>query len=206
MRMGAKNMNSTKECLRCKDIKDLSEFYNVKYSWCQDGYDYYCKFCRIGTAIKSRSANKKKCSLTECSKPHYAKTYCRVHYSRLVRNGSLEPKTRIVSSDGAYYDNKGKLVQKKEEVLKARYKIDILEYNKKLVNGCEICGDKPERSLHIDHDHNCCNGRESCGVCVRGIVCNGCNKAVDKYEKGLMRSDNPKRDKVEEYLRKYARQ
>lgn len=202
---GRKNMYSNKQCVKCKEIKDLSEFYKAKYSWQEDGHDYYCKFCRVGTAIKSHNVNKRKCSLEECEKPHYAKTYCRVHYSRLIRSGSVECKTNPVSIDGNYYNN-GRLVLKKENVIRNTYKIDISEYRERIANGCEICGDKPERSLHVDHDHNCCNGIKSCGACVRGIVCNGCNKAIDKYETGQMRSDNPKRDKVEAYLKKYALQ
>jgi len=66
-------------------------------------------------------------------------------------------------------------------------------------------GDKPEASLHVDHDHNCCNGVKSCGKCVRGIICNRCNKAVDKYETGLMRADYPDMERVKEYVNGYKR-
>lgn len=30
----------------------------------------------------------------------------------------------------------------------------------------------------VDHDHACCPGKTSCGKCVRGLLCNPCNKGV----------------------------
>lgn len=49
-----------------------------------------------------------------------------------------------------------------------------------------VCGDDtPDLMWHIDHDHSCCPRGESCGKCVRGILCHHCNLAL-----GLVR-DNP---------------
>ena len=60
---------------------------------------------------------------------------------------------------------------------------------------CRICG-RPEvmtdsrgnvRRLCVDHDHSCCQGERSCGQCVRGLLCNICNRVL-----GMM-ADDPKR-------------
>jgi hypothetical protein len=32
-------------------------------------------------------------------------------------------------------------------------------------------------NLRVDHDHRCCPGAHSCGKCVKGLLCEGCNIA-----------------------------
>jgi len=38
--------------------------------------------------------------------------------------------------------------------------------------------------LHVDHDHTCCAHATSCGNCIRGVLCQGCNMAL-----GMLRDD-----------------
>lgn len=44
---------------------------------------------------------------------------------------------------------------------------------------CYLCGEplnlEVARDVHVDHDHSCCRGERSCGVCVLGIACRDCN-------------------------------
>lgn len=196
-----------KRCVKCNHLKPISEFYNSKLSYCVDGKDYYCKYCRLGTSIKSQRSKSKKCSVDSCKNSHYAKTWCRVHYERMKRNNKLEAKNRIVGDENPqlYTYAVGARKYDREYMLMYKYNISIKQFKKKSKNGCEICGDKPERTLHVDHDHNCCSGQRACGKCVRGIICNKCNKAVDKYEKGLMRADYPNLKKIIKYVNKYSK-
>lgn len=67
---------------------------------------------------------------------------------------------------------------------------------------CAICpvqhadGD----GLHLDHDHTCCPGKgESCGQCIRGLLCWGCNGGVlPWYER--IRGQEPPYPPLESYL------
>ncbi len=57
-------------------------------------------------------------------------------------------------------------------VTRERY-YSILEQQKGL---CAICLKVPSK-FFIDHDHKCCL-RGSCGKCIRGLLCPGCNSAI----------------------------
>jgi hypothetical protein len=76
----------TKTCVRCEKVKDLSVFYKqTALRPKDDGYDYYCKECRNASAKNTWKNNKKKCSVEQCESPHYARTVCKCHYSKLIR-------------------------------------------------------------------------------------------------------------------------
>lgn len=52
-------------------------------------------------------------------------------------------------------------------------------------DSCGICKRAPaenERRFAVDHDHRCCSGKSSCGFCIRGILCSGCNTALGWFE------------------------
>jgi len=78
-------------------------------------------------------------------------------------------------------------IMKKHSSLIAKYGISIDEWTEivqKQGGGCAICHEISEK-LCVDHDHSCCPAKNTCGKCIRGIICDRCNRAL-----GLMR-DNP---------------
>lgn len=48
------------------------------------------------------------------------------------------------------------------------------------VKECALCG-ADDRSLVIDHDHDCCPGQKACGRCFRGMLCHGHNVALGLF-------------------------
>jgi len=70
--------------------------------------------------------------------------------------------------------------------LRFRYKMTPEEYAAKLQKQgghCALCPatlGAANRPLCVDHKHKCCPGDKSCGRCVRGLLCNDCNSAIER--------------------------
>lgn len=74
-----------------------------------------------------------------------------------VRGSKAECSVRVKERDKKY-----------KEELKAKFPEKVQ---------CEVCGS--QENLVFDHDHSCCPGQaiDSCGKCIRGILCRNCNLA-----------------------------
>ena len=210
---------NTKECIKCNKELSITEFY--KSSQYSGNRDYYCKFCRNGSTIKSHN-NKNKarmCSVDDCGSVHYAKGYCRLHHARVQRTGSPDTtsfihnfdevaiqgpyKITVTAPSGKQYTYNRESKFSRAEYLMLRFKLTQEQFEKMSKNGCMICNQVTERNLHVDHDHACCDGNMTCGKCVRGVVCNKCNTLIGHYERGTIRIDNLLYKQVEKYLDKY---
>ncbi len=61
---------------------------------------------------------------------------------------------------------------------------------------CPLCDRNQARC--VDHDHDCCSGKVSCGKCVRGLICSPCNKFL-----GHLRDDPSAFERFRRYLLDY---
>jgi hypothetical protein len=77
--------------------------------------------------------------------------------------------------------------RKKNENLVRRYGITLKQFNEILTNQgnvCKICSRDSKRFV-IDHDHACCDTKKTCGKCIRGIICENCNRALGLVEDSI---------------------
>jgi hypothetical protein len=53
-------------------------------------------------------------------------------------------------------------------------------------NRCAVCKEIFIKPPKVDHDHTCCSGKRSCGKCVRGLLCLGCNAALGNLKDSIL--------------------
>lgn len=130
--------------------------------------------------------------------------YCRRHANILNRYGSVEPVQVCLGCWGDYvvrpYDRSKHTRQRNFlQLCDVCYDISKLfsfqtaaKFNVRieyLVNlfilqdqCCFFCKDSNPTRWEIDHDHSCCKDKNSCGKCIRSILCSKCNRALAGYE------------------------
>lgn len=76
----------------------------------------------------------------------------------------------------------------REAALSRKFNVTPSQYEMMLAaqgGGCAICGKTPEENgkrLAVDHDHACCPSiSESCGLCVRALLCSRCNSVLGYF-------------------------
>ncbi len=118
-------------------------------------------------------------------KPYYCNDLCKPCYDKTIRD-KPENKARSKIYQREYYlahPDKKKTYNKvtKRETHVKRYGITLEWYYDKLDKGCGLCGtlDWGGYGPCIDHDHSHCdNTRFGCAECVRGVLCNKCNRSL----------------------------
>lgn len=166
------NDEVTRKCSQCNKIRPLTEFPKsggrAKY-----GRSYWCRTCIAEKNREYRAANRDR-----------------------IRSQQAEYRERnrekLARSQSERYQNRDHVVHQersRRSILKVRYRITPDQYDQIMAmqNGlCAICGNSPSgrsRRLVVDHDHFCCPARETCGKCLRGLLCGPCNLKLGWLEK-----------------------
>lgn len=159
-----------KTCNRCRLIKPCSEFHAGAS---KDGRAYRCKSCSAELAHiwyenQLKPARREKVRAWRENNPE---AQAAIQWSSKLKRHGLTP------------DQYAKILTDQQGL-------------------CAICRNPETRivrgtlcAMAIDHDHKCCSGPFSCGKCVRGLLCDQCNKALGCF------NDNPSRlRRAAEYL------
>lgn len=70
--------------------------------------------------------------------------------------------------------------------LRWKYKLSIADFDDMLADQdgrCAICRcvePGGRGTWHVDHDHFCCPSEETCGNCIRGLLCARCNALLGR--------------------------
>jgi recombination endonuclease VII len=114
-------------------------------------------------------------NLCACGAPRHNGAKCKDCYNTYMRNYMAK---RRKYDEGAYRNN---YLLKKYGITADQYEAMLSDQNGR----CAICGtDQPGQTkwFEVDHDHACCPKKGSCGACVRGLLCTGCNSGISRFQ------------------------
>lgn len=151
------------------------------------------------------------CRVKGCGKKrHKSADFCARHNSRVRRHGEPGAANRQRAAVGDATWNDPEVMRAKK--LLENYNMTTDEYDRMYAaqsGRCASCRKdsaeaksrmRSKRWMHVDHDHACCPGPRSCGKCVRGLLCHGCNRGS-----GFFGDDPDALERHAAYLRETAR-
>ena len=171
-------IETMKSCGKCKVEYPFTNFTKDKNT--KTGYSSYCRSCKSG-ADKEYIANNPEARQKNKDRSKKWREENPEKYSehmRSWRKSNPEKKRRL--------DRKAHLW--------THYRMTPDDWDRMFQEQggvCASCGEKEK--LVVDHDHSCCDGKLSCGSCVRGLLCYTCNTVAGVLESGRV-------EKVTRYL------
>jgi hypothetical protein len=165
-----------------------------------------CKNC-YSTSMRKSPTKIRAWKCEHRDRPHHAKGLCEACYCQRETNKRAWKCDHIDQPHAAHglcqhcYDKHRKAKQKKwrdtkgpdhvrriyrKSYYKNYYKMTMEQFEELFARqdgkcaGCRyIFRDSNDELICIDHDHACCsNGKKTCGKCVRGILCDLCNRIL----------------------------
>lgn len=165
--------------------------------YCAAHYKRFTSGGDLDSPISPRRKTPEPCPAPECPNMIRNNGYCQSHAAQFKRLGYV---THVLFRQG-HGERVACLIPECDKPIRSRvgscknhlktltvYRLSTLQYSMLMDSGCGICGSL--ENLVIDHDHACCDrevtGRNTCGECIRGVLCQGCNMGLgllgDSYE------------------------
>ena len=160
------------------------------------------------------------CTGPECSRQSVAKGLCNAHYQQHNKGQKLRPVKRYKKTGTIAYcpipgcerEQHSRGLCTRHASTCNRHHLNPKDYFDLYVQGCHNPGCDETANLEVDHDHSCCEGGNSCGKCIRGVLCRGCNmlaysvdngKGCKKYMDGILRYLAAERPSLSQWERLY---
>jgi hypothetical protein len=183
-----------RECLGCghkaKNFEDLKNFVKDKYKTNNYYTKPWCKDCNAkNTRIRKSGPihgpvlirRCKECYSVAQSEQDMKKRFVKdkslkIGYSNLCKACNSERVQKHAKENPEMFKQRVRRYSiKKYGISYEKYKEIIINQN----NSCAICHisfESIKDNPHVDHDHSCCpTPLNSCGECVRGLLCRRCN-------------------------------
>ena len=143
--------------------------------------------------VPLRTRNRgKDCSFEGCPRAAETRGLCDGHYQQLRQGRELTPLriqdgSRGCSAQGCTGAHEGRGLCARHRRILSYYCLlpdDFAALLRFQGGVCAICYvptayiGADQFAWSVDHDHECCPGKRSCGLCVRGLLCGTCNKCV----------------------------
>lgn len=130
------------------------------------------------------------CEFPKCGYPVISKRLCTAHYRQRHRGQELRELDRPdyryekCSVTACEDPRHSRGLCSRHQSISNRFSIPPDQMGTLYDNGCQNPSCDSRDDLAIDHDHSCCPGNDSCGKCVRGVLCRSCNLTLGGMEKG----------------------
>lgn len=173
--------------------------WSCKVEKCESGKHEGLGYCRLhyrrfseGRPLEYEK-DQKECQVTSCDKPSDIRGYCSFHYLRKYsgvpldapkknRKSYLGRKCFVGTCENAAGGERG--LCKWHSNWSGKYGFSVAQVVQILNSPylCEICDSElGTKNINIDHDHECCPGQQTCGKCIRGLLCRACNRGIGSF-------------------------
>lgn len=130
--------------------------------------------------------NPRPCLYEGCSGRIHSGGLCPGHWGQRARGEELRPLNQFLNCSVPGCDLTWKVqvnatpICSKHRALSTKYNLTLPQLLSLFKDGA-VCSNgscRSDKNVQVDHDHNCCSFAGSCGKCVRGLLCHGCNIAL----------------------------